>query len=107
MEIPMISTDRLAGIYADVLGWQGLAIENTMYKMGSRQLISTAHRVGMPVIASMNLRYLIRANPIDYKETAIMDLYGNPINSLVEAMTLLISSMENIFGSINTISRAL
>ncbi len=79
MDIPMISADRLGSIHANVLGWQGLAIENTMYKMGSRQLIGTAHKIEMPVISSMNLRFLIRANPIEYKETAIMDLYGNPI----------------------------
>ena len=81
-EIPVLSEERLGTNYADALGWQGLAIESSMYRMGSRQLIGTAHNIDMPVISSMNIRWLIRVAPIDYVETAVVDLYGNPITLL-------------------------
>ena len=79
MQIPMISQERLASIHANALGWQGLSVENFMYQMGSRQLIASAAQQGMPVLSSMNTNWLIRANPIDYPETAIVDINGNPV----------------------------
>ncbi len=79
VQIPILTEERLASHHADAIGWQGLAIESEMFKMGSRQLIGTARRLNMPVIASMNVRWLIRASPIDYEETATVDLHGTPI----------------------------
>ncbi len=79
MEIPMISNERLRGIYANALGWQGLSVENVGYRLGSSQLIQTANNLGMPVISSMNIMFLIRANSMDELHTAALDIEGHPI----------------------------
>lgn len=78
-EIPMIGSDHLKRLQANALGWQGLSVENVGYRLGSSQLIQTANQLGMPVISSMNIMFLIRANKVDDSATAIVDLQGNPV----------------------------
>ncbi|MFT4309343.1 MAG: hypothetical protein ACMXYL_02570 [Candidatus Woesearchaeota archaeon] len=78
-KIPMIRRDDLARQNAHALGWQGLAVENPGYRMGSRQLISTARSIGMPTISSMNIIYLIRVSDIGKEHTAAKDIMQNPI----------------------------
>jgi len=61
------------------LGWQGLGIENVGFRLGSRQLISTAHGLGLPVVCSMNVIYLIRTTDVGRPETALQDIHGQPL----------------------------
>jgi hypothetical protein len=79
-EIPLIKSSELNKLNVHGIGWQGFSVENIGFQSGSWNFVNTANKNGLPVISSMNLVYLIRNNPIEFVDTAAIDLYGNPID---------------------------